>query len=109
MANEIIDLGFLAAKVATLNNENAKMAVDSVSLVYNAAQIANFRNSIAEYQQILGHVSLHAQLYGVTPQKSEIATRCKNGIDYCQTQINKHGTLTVVDAASILFKIFTRK
>lgn len=109
MANEIIDLGFLAAKVATLNNESAKMAVDSVSLVYNAAQIANFRNSIVEYQQILGYVSLHAQMYGVTPKKLEIATQCRNGINYCQAQINKHGTLAVVDAASILFNIFTRK
>ncbi len=109
MNNEIIDLGFLAAKVATLNNENAKMTVDGVSLVYNTAQIANFRNSIVEYQQILSHVVLHAQIYGTTQQKLEIATQCKNGIDYCQLQINKHGTMAVVDMASILFNFFTKR
>lgn len=109
MANEIIDLGFLAAKVASLNNENAKMAVDGVSLVYNAMQIAQFRSSIVEYQQILSYVSLHAQYYGVTPQKEEIAIQCMKGIEHCQTQIDKHGTMAVIDAASILFSIFTKK
>jgi hypothetical protein len=32
--NELIDLGFLAAKVAAIGNEKAKMAVDGVSLAY---------------------------------------------------------------------------
>ncbi len=109
MNNEIIDLGLLAAKVATLNNENAKMTVDGVSFVYNAVQIASFKNSIAQYQQILSYVSLNAQMYGVTPQKKEIATQCMRGIEHCEAQINKHGTMAAIDAASILFSIFTKK
>ncbi len=109
MANEIIDLGLLAAKVATLNDVNAKMAVDTGSFIYNSTQIASFRNSIVEYHQILGYVSLHAQMYGVTSQKLDIATQCKNGIHYCQQQISKHGTMAVIDVVSILLGIFSEK
>lgn len=34
--NEIIDVAFVAAKLATIKDEKAKMVVDSVSLAYNA-------------------------------------------------------------------------
>lgn len=35
--SNFIDLAFVAAKLATLNNEKEKIAVDSVSFVYNVA------------------------------------------------------------------------
>lgn len=41
--NELVDFGFLAAKVAAIGNEKAKMTVDGVSLAYNVVQINRFR------------------------------------------------------------------
>ena len=40
--NELIDLGFLAAKVAAIGNEKAKMTVDGASLAYNLVQVGRF-------------------------------------------------------------------
>ena len=40
--NELVDFGFLAAKVAAIGNEKAKMTVDGVSLAYNVLQITDF-------------------------------------------------------------------
>lgn len=45
MSNDLIDIGFMAAKVAALNDERARIAVSGVSLIYNAAQFAKY----AEY------------------------------------------------------------
>lgn len=39
--NEIVDFGFLAAKVGTIGDEKAKMAVDGASLAYNR-EFCNF-------------------------------------------------------------------
>ena len=47
--NELVDLGFLAAKVAAIGNEKAKMAVDGVSLAYNVMQINRFRHMISDW------------------------------------------------------------
>lgn len=104
MANEIIDVGFLAAKVAALNDEKAKMAVDGVSLIYNAAQIANFKNLMADYQQILSIVSMCYRVYGsITQDEINIAQQCNDGINFCQQQIQKHGIVAATDIASLIF------
>ena len=50
--NEIIDVAFVAAKLATIKDEKAKMVVDSVSLAYNATQILRFRSMIAELSEL---------------------------------------------------------
>ena len=52
MNNSVIDVAFIAAKVATIKNEKAKMIVGGASLVYNVAQIARFRSMIVELSQI---------------------------------------------------------
>ena len=49
MNNSVIDVAFIAAKVAALKDEKARMIVGGVSLVYNVAQIARFRSMIVEF------------------------------------------------------------
>ena len=39
-----IDIAFLAAKVAALRDEKAKVLVDGASLVYNAAMVNSLMN-----------------------------------------------------------------
>ena len=48
MNNTVIDVAFLAAKVAARRNEKARMIVGGASLVYNVAQIVRFRSMIGE-------------------------------------------------------------
>lgn len=51
MNNSVIDVAFIAAKVAAIKNEKARMIVGGVSLVYNVAQIARSRSMIIELSQ----------------------------------------------------------
>ena len=62
--HELVDLGFLAAKVAAIGNEKAKMAVDGVSLAYNVMQINRFRHMISELYQIRNYVAFNASVTG---------------------------------------------
>lgn len=104
MANELIDLGFMAAKVAALQNDYAKMAVDGVSLAYNAVQIANYKAMITDYTQMLSVLSFSVQRKGyVTEQESQLAQACNNGIQQCQAQVLKHGIIAATDVASLIF------
>lgn len=105
MNNEVIDIGLFAAKVATLNNEKARIATSSVSLVYNAVQYANFNSLVAEYSQILSTITFRARLYGyTTTPEIELAKQCNEGIQFCQQQMNKHGIIAATDVASLLFE-----
>ena len=44
-----IDIAFLAAKVAALRDEKAKVLVDGASLVYNVAMVNSLMNIQKEY------------------------------------------------------------
>lgn len=104
MSNEIIDIGLMAAKVAALNNERARVAVGGVSLIYNAAQFAKYQNMVAEYSQILSTITFRAKVYGYTTTKElNIAKDCNDGIQFCQQQMAKHGIIGATDVASLLF------
>ena len=104
MANEIIDIGLMAAKVAALNDERARIAVDGVSLIYNAAQFARFQGMVAEYSQLLSTVTFRARVYGyATTQELNLAKECNEGIQFCQQQMAKHGVIAATDVASLLF------
>lgn len=39
---------FIAAKIASIKDEKARMMVGSASIVYNIAQVARFRQMIVE-------------------------------------------------------------
>ena len=64
MNNTMIDVAFIAAKVAAIRNEKARMIVGGASLVYNVAQIVRFRSMIGELSQIYNCIVSKAQYIG---------------------------------------------
>lgn len=62
--NELIDLGFLAAKVAAIGNEKAKMTVDGASLAYNLVQVGRFKSMMSELYKIANYVVFNAEIRG---------------------------------------------
>ena len=54
--NEVIDLAFIAAKVAAMRDEKARMIVGGASLVYNVSQIARFKAMIVEFSQLCNYI-----------------------------------------------------
>ena len=104
--NELVDFGFLAAKVAAIGNEKAKMAVDGASLAYNVVQINRFRSMMTELYQISNYIAFNARVRGYcTQQEYDLAMECKRQINDCQNNISKHGVMSIVDGASLLVGI----
>lgn len=105
MNNEIIDISLMAAKVAVLNDERARIAINGTSLIYNAAQVAQYQSMVAEYSQILSIITFRARLSGyTTTQEFYLAKECNEGIQLCQQQMAKHGIIAATDVASLLFE-----
>jgi hypothetical protein len=50
--NELIDVAFIAAKIAAIKDEKARMIVGSASLVYNVTQVMRFCSMIVELSQL---------------------------------------------------------
>ena len=106
--NEIVDLGFLAAKVAAIGNEKAKMAVDGLSLAYNVMQINRFRHMISELYQIGNYVVFNASVRGYCSlQEYNLVLECQRQINDCQNQISKHGVMSVIDGFSLLLDMIS--
>lgn len=101
--NEIIDVALVAAKLATIKDEKAKMVVDSVSLAYNATQIFRFRSMIAELSELCSCIAYQSRLRGgCTQEEYSLATQCQQQIEDCNKQIAKYGVMSVIDLASLL-------
>lgn len=101
--NEIIDLGFIAAKLAAIKDEKARMMVGGVSLAYNIVQIARFRSMIVELSQVCNCIVYSAQIKGwYTQQEYDLVIDCQRQIEECSNQITKHGTMSVIDSISLL-------
>lgn len=104
--NELFDFGFLAAKVAALGNEKAKMAVDGASLAYNVVQINRFRSMMTELYQISNYIAFNARVRGYcTQQEYDLVMECQRQINDCQNHISKHDVMSIVDGASLLVGI----
>ena len=101
--NNGIDITFLAAKVATLSNEKAKLFVDVASFAYNVAQVSRLQSLIVEYSQICNYVVLNAKYRGYyTEDEYKLASDCQRHIQECNQQLAKHRVMTVVDGISLL-------
>lgn len=101
--NNLIDTAFLAAKIATLNNEKAKLFVDAASFAYNIAEVSRLQSLIVEYSQICNYVVLNAKHKGFyTEEEHKLASDCQRHIQECSQQLSKHRTMTVVDGISLL-------
>ena len=108
MNNNIIDIAFIAAKIASIKDEKARMMVGGASIVYNIAQVARFRQMIVELSQICNYIVLKAQLIGsYTQEEYNLAKECQRQIQECNQQIAKHGTMTMLDGISLLIDAFS--
>lgn len=106
--NELIDLGFLAAKVAAIGNEKAKMTVDGASLGYNLVQVGRFKSMMSELYKIANYVVFNAEIRGYcTKQEYDLVMECYRQISDCQNQISKHGVMSIVDGLSLLVGAIT--
>lgn len=103
--NNGIDIAFLAAKVATLNNAKAKLFVDVASFAYNVAQVSRLQSLIVEYSQVCNYVVLNAKYRGYyTDDEFKLANDCQRHIQECDQQLAKHRVMTVVDGISLLLE-----
>ena len=103
--SQVIDTAFLAAKIATLNNEKAKLFVDAASFAYNVAEVSRLQSLIVEYSQICNYVVLNAKHKGYyTEEEYKLASDCQRHIQECSQQLAKHRTMTVVDGISLLLE-----
>ena len=106
--NELVDLGFLAAKVAAIGNEKAKMAVDGVSLAYNVMQVNRFRHMMSELYQIGNYIVFNASVRDYcTLQEYNLVLECQRQISDCQNQISKHGVMSVIDGFALLLDMIS--
>lgn len=108
MNNNVMDMAFIAAKLASIKNEKARMMVGGASIVYNIAQIERFRRMIVELSQICNYIVSKAQLIGsYTQEEYNLAIECQRQIEECNHQIAKHGTMTILDGISLLIDAFS--
>ena len=101
--NEVVDIAFIAAKVAAMKDEKARMIVGGVSLAYNVSQIARFKAMIVEFSQLCNYIVCVARFRGYcTQEEYNIVIECQQHIEDCNRQIAKHGTMTIIDGISLL-------
>ena len=101
--NEAVDIAFIAAKVAAMKDEKARMIVGGASLVYNVSQIGRFKAMIVEFSQLCNYIVYIARLRGYyTQEEYNLVIECQHHIEECNQQIAKHGTMTILDGISLL-------
>lgn len=108
MNNNVMDVAFIAAKLALIKDEKARMIVGGASIVYNIAQIERFRRMIVELSQICNYIVSKAQLIGsYTQEEYNLAIESQRQIEECNQQISKYGTMTMLDGISLLIDAFS--
>jgi hypothetical protein len=107
--NNMIDFSFFVAKLATLNNEKAKLFVDGASALYNVSQSMKLRSLISQYDQMAGYLSTVAQYRGYcTPDEYNLLMSCRRQIEDCNAQLAKHDAMTVVDSVSAMLGLIQK-
>lgn len=100
---EPIDTAFLAAKIAALKDEKAKILVDAASLVYNVAMVNRLANIQKEYISVCCTIEQVACLRGYcTQEEYNLALECKHHIEECEMELRKHKVMTAIDFTSLV-------
>jgi hypothetical protein len=104
--NNLIDLSFFAAKLATLNNERAKIVVNGASAIYNASQVFQLKMIISQYEQVAAYLLTVSQYRGYcTPEEYNMFVACRQQIEECDSQLTKYGIMTVIDSVSVMLDL----
>ena len=93
--NEVIDLAFIAAKVAAMRDEKARMIVGGASLVYNVSQIARFKAMIVEFSQLCNYIVCVARFRGYCTQEEY------NIVIECQQHFVKYDHTSLIPAFAL--------
>ena len=101
--NEPIDVGFLAAKVAALRDEKAKLFVDTASLTYNVMMVNQLMNIQRELISVCCTIDQVSRFRGYcTQEEYNVALECQRHIQECEQELVKHRTMTFFDCASLV-------
>lgn len=101
--NELIDTCFLAAKVAALKDEKAKLFVDGASLTYNVVMINQLMNIQRELISVCCTIDQVSRFRGYcTQEEYNVALECQKQIRECEQELVKHRTMTFFDCASLV-------
>lgn len=107
--NQILDTAFIAAKIASMNDEKARILVNGASVVYNAAMWARLESLAVEYSQLCNVIDFHARRRGFyTPEEYNLVHRCKRQIIECNEAISNYRVMTFVDGVTLLVDSFSR-
>lgn len=87
--NELIDIAFIASKIAAIKDEKSRMIAGSASLAYNLTQIMRFRSMIVDLSQQCNCIVYRAQLRGIyTQEELSLALDCQKQIAESNNQIH---------------------
>lgn len=96
------DLVVLGAKIATINNNKAKMAVDTISLGYNTCKMYNATMLKNACIYKLRELDLQYQMYGkLTPEQWHLYHFCLNKKNELTTEQWLRGFGIFVDLCSL--------
>jgi hypothetical protein len=99
----LLDTAFLAAKIAALKNEKAKILVDAASLAYNVAMVNRLTNIQKEFISVCCTIEQVARLRGYCTQEEwNLALECKHHIEECEMELRKHKVMTAIDFTSLV-------
>ena len=101
--NELIDLRFFAAKLASLKDEKAKIFVDIASLAYNVAMQNRLMNIQRELISICCTIDQYSSFRGYcTLEECSLAVECQRHIVECEMELRKHKVMTAIDFTSLV-------
>ena len=107
--NQILDTAFIAAKIASMNHEKARILVNGASFVYNAAKWSRLESLAVEYSQLCNVIDFHARIRGFyTQEEYYLVHSCKRQIVECNEAISKYRVMTFVDGVTLLIDGFSR-
>ncbi len=101
--NELIDVSFLAAKVAALRDEKAKLFVDAASFAYNLTMVNRLMNIQRELISVCCTIDQVSRFRGYcTQEEYNVALECHRHIQECENELLKHKVMTAFDCASLV-------
>ena len=107
--NQVLDTAFIAAKLASMNDEKARILVNGASVVYNAAMWSRLETLAVEYSQLCNVIDFHARIRGFyTLEEFNLLHSCKRQIVECNEAISKYKVMTFLDGVTLLIDGFSK-
>ena len=109
LMNQILDTALIAAKIAAMNDEKARILVNGASVVYNAAMWSRLEILAVEYAQVCNIIDFQARIRGAyTQEEFNLLHSCRRQIMECNEAISKYNVMTFIDGVTLLVDSFSR-